>query len=190
METLYFLYYPELLNVLLLLFIVELIVTIVLRVKENVRGKEKSKKVQAIYPELSKKELKFRETSIMSYYRINSNQSFRDKLAIFFVFVLIAAVVMIPIFLFYENYSGLCFAGATVCLSLAIFTPSERNYMQILDFWEKYLEENPDNPLKVVPRSDKKDLRLIKFAQFNAFLRILCGLYSLFMGLLLFQQNL
>ncbi|WP_165005296.1 MULTISPECIES: hypothetical protein [unclassified Enterococcus] len=177
-------------NIFLFLLIVEIILSILDRVIVNILKKEKSRSIQAIFPELSKEELKFRRESLASYYKINSNNSFRIKIGYFFMIVLLIAIVATTICAFSDNYSGICFGLAALFISMGMISLSAPTYQNAQAFWKKYLIENPDNPLKFVLLPDKKDLKYVKFSTINSYFRIFCGLYSLLVAIMLFQQNL
>lgn len=183
------LFSPIIIDVFFLFLIVGLIMSIISRMKFNFIEKERSKNLEIAFPEYSKKDFKFRRESIASYYKINSNQSFRYKVLYFFFLVIFFSIIGIIIFVFSKNYSGMFFAMAALFISMGAITLSTPTYKSSRVFWKNYLKENPDNPLDVILPPDEKVPTYIKFTSINAYFRIFLGLYSLLIAYVLLQQN-
>lgn len=164
--------------------------SIVDRIIVRILLKEKHKSMQATFPELSKEDLKFGRESRHSYFKNYYHKSFINKLGNLFLILLLIGLVATGICAFSDNYSGICFGLATVFFSMGMVTLSAPSYLKAQAFWKNYLKENPDNPLKYVLLPDEKDLKYVKFATINSYFRIFCGLYSLLVAIMLFQQNL
>lgn len=179
-------FFPIVLNIFILLIVIEIILSIVDRVIVSILSKEKSKSIQATFPELSKEDLKFRKESLYSYYKTHYTKSFRNKLGNFFMILLLIGLVATGICAFSDTYSGICFGLAAVFFSMGMVTLSAPSYLKAQAFWKNYLKENPDNPLKYVLLPDEKDLKYVKFATINSYFRIFCGLYSLLVAIMLF----
>ena len=184
------LFYPIFIDIFLLLVIVELILTIISRIKFNNIEKERSKNLEIAFPNYSKKDFKFRRESLTSYYKINSNHSFRLKVLNFCFLVLFFSIIGIVIFVFSANYSGMFFAMTALFISMGTITLSTPTYKSARAFWENYLIENPDNPLDYILHPDEKVPQYIKYTTINSYFRIFLGLYSLLVAYVLLQQNL
>lgn len=152
--------------------------------------KRKRQIVKETYPNLSKKDLKFREISLYNYHWIYADHSFNPYIVLFLAiasFFLFAEGVK---FLIIDYSSGLFFCAGLCMLFLSGISLLSPNYKKSRIFWENYLKEQPDNPLKVILFPIENDLKLIRFLKISAFYRVLCGLYSLFFAYALYQFNL
>lgn len=184
-------YSPIIINFFLFIICLEMVFYLIERLLNAKFAKEKNEQVKSLYPDLSKKELKLRNINLANYFKIHLNSSFTNSintLSILIFLVSMAATLLCAIF---DHFSGLCFSLGLMLFFMSIFALNGPSFQKQQTFMKKYLTENPDNPLMVVPTTiEPKHLKLIKFWKFNAFFRIFCAGYAFYVGFMLYQLNL
>lgn len=138
-------------NILMLLSFVLLILTIIRKMILTTIKKKQTELVKEQYPHLSRDDLKFRETSIINYYKIYSKGFFSSlKLQYFLSYLLLMTLGIAIGCLYSYNYLGSYFCVALIAFYCVIIclTFSKISSKQL--FWTNYLKEHPENPLMVV----------------------------------------
>lgn len=144
-----------------------------------------------MFPELSKEDLKLRKTAIINYQNMYLNTTFKRGIQMLLTVALLASIIgALVTSMLYQDFSTsfLFIIGLTFCIILlSIIAPSSQKQTQ---FWENYLNQHPDNPLKIVllDREDVEKITAIRKKQVINFMVI--ELAFLIFYVLYFQQDL
>lgn len=128
-----------------------------------------------MFPELSNEDLKLRKTAIINYQNMYLNITFKRGIQMLLTVALLASIigVLVTSMLYqYFSTSFLFIIALTFCiLLLSIIASSSQKQAQ---FWENYLNQHPDNPLKIVllDREDVEKITAIRKKQVINFMVI------------------
>ncbi|WP_165005295.1 MULTISPECIES: hypothetical protein [unclassified Enterococcus] len=140
----------------------------------------KKQYIKEKFPELTKKDLQYRQIKIGNYQQLYLNSDFKYKLqmtALVGSFIGMIAIFIIALFTKDGNLS-LLLLSLTFCL-ISIFILTQPSLEERNRFWNDYLEEHPDNPLKV-------SLMPLEFAEKAYDNEKKLGIYSLVFAVSLF----
>ena len=148
---------------------------------------EKEKLLKKQYPDLTNTDKRYRETCIREYYK-HYFIKFPRLYNTILIMIIILQGIMIGCY-FSDNFSGIFLALAIyifLSLLLQFLTPSIEKQQ---DFWTKYLEQYPDNPLKIILYPMEKSKRIAKQLKLRAVFGFLLVIYTLFVSWVLFYQG-
>ncbi|EOS8035857.1 hypothetical protein DSH54_RS03405 [Enterococcus hirae] len=146
-----------------------------LRNQRRAMEKKKKNKVSEMFSELSKEDLKLRKTAIINYQNMYLNTTFKRGIQMLLTVALLASIIgALVTSMLYQDFSTsfLFISALTFCiLLLSIIAPSSQKQTQ---FWENYLNQHPDNPLKIVllDREDVEKITAIRKKQVINFMVI------------------
>ncbi|MFD2390896.1 hypothetical protein [Enterococcus gallinarum] len=135
--------------IVLIITIISLIMIMKFAVVQHKLNFKRKKIIKEKFPELTKKDLKYRQIKIYNYQQLYLNSTFKHTLQMTsLVGTLIGVTAMLIVTLLSKN-TLLVFLLASFTFGLiSVFILTQPSLEERKRFWNDYLEEHPDNPLK------------------------------------------
>jgi hypothetical protein len=102
------------------------------------------------FPELTKRDLAYRQIKIVNYQQLYLNSSFKYKLQMTSIIASVIMTIGVLFVGYFTNNAFISFLLLSLVFGLiSIYLLTQPSLEERSHFWKKYLEEHPDNPMKV-----------------------------------------
>ncbi|MFS0985006.1 hypothetical protein [Enterococcus durans] len=176
-------------NIHLIIFCVLLFLNFFLAILRGRRNKTRIDEQNALlkerYPDLSDKDLKYRQECIRTYFKIYFTGYSNFKLVIFLTLLLFITVGVGIGLIISDNFIGEYISLGLLFIYISVIALSTPKPDKEHAFWMDYLETHPDNPLMVILRPLETMNKVVRSVRLLGILNLICGLYAFFIAYLI-----